>query len=130
VRFEIAAGRCHIAQLGRRARQNGARQHRVALRDQRVVGEVGIWHEGADAQASLGGLVDSLERQMRDVDQPRRTFDVHLHEVDQVRAAGDELCRRIGDDLAHRVSEVVCPRVLEIDHDCSITCWIAATMLG
>ena len=36
----------------------------------------------------------------------------------------------IGRDLAHRVGDVAGPRVLEIDHDCPIACWIAATMLG
>ena len=38
--------------------------------------------------------------------------------------------RRIGGDLAHRVGDVGGARILEIDHDCSIACWIAATMLG
>ena len=64
-----------------------------------------------------GGLLDGLERQPRDVDQPRRALDVLLHQVDQVGAAGDELRRRIGRDLAHRVGDVVGARVLEVDHD-------------
>ena len=35
-----------------------------------------------------------------------------------------------GGNLAHRVGDVGGPGVLEIDHDCPIACWIAATMLG
>ena len=58
-----------------------------------------------------------LQRQPRDVDQPRRALDILLHQVDQVGAAGDEFRRRIGGDLAHRVGDVVGARVLEIDHD-------------
>ena len=78
-----------------------------------------------------GGLLDVVERQPRDVDQPRRALDILLHQIDQVGAAGDELRRRIGRDLAHRVGDVGGARVLEIDHDlASIACWIAATMLG
>ena len=76
------------------------------------------------------GPVDGFERQPRDVDQPRRALDVLFHQVDQVGAAGDEFRRGISRDLPHRVGDVGGPRVLEIDHDCPIACWIAATMLG
>jgi hypothetical protein len=58
------------------------------------------------------------------------SIDILLHEVDQVGAAGDEFCRGIGGNLAHRIGDVAGPCVLEIDHDCPIACWIAATMLG
>ena len=75
-------------------------------------------------------LLDLVQRQPRDVDQPRRALDILLHQVDQVGAAGDEFRRRIGGDLAHRVGDVAGARVLEVDHDCPIACWIAATMLG
>ena len=106
-------------------------EQRIALLDQRVIGEVGVRHERADAQPAVRGLLDGLERQPRDVDQPRGAFDILLHQIDQVGAAGDEFRRRIGRDLPHRVGDVGGARVLEIDHDCrSIACWIAATMLG
>ena len=131
---EIAAGRRHVAQLLRGAGQDRAREQRIALLDQRVVGEVGVRHERADAQAAVRRLLDGLQRQPRDVDQPRRALDIVFHQVDQVGAAGDELRRRIGRDLPHRVGDVVGARVLEIDHDLPpialIACWIAATMLG
>ena len=130
---EVAAGRRHVAQLLRRAGQDRARQQRIALLDQRVVGEVGVRHQRADAQAAARRLLDAVERQPRDVDQPRRALDIVLHQVDQVGAAGDELRARVGGDLAHRVGDVGGARILEVDHDClpcAIACWIAATMLG
>src|SRR5260370_37798279 len=95
-----------------------------------MIGEVGIWHECADPQSSIGRLLDSLERQPRDVDQARWAFDILLHQVDQVGAARDELRRRISGHLAHRIGDVVRASVLEIDHDRPIACWIAATVLG
>ena len=98
--------------------------------DQRVIGEIGIGHERADAQAPVRRLLDGLERQARDVDQLRRARHLVLHQVDQVGAAGDEFRSRIGCNLSHGVGDVGCPRVLEVDHDRPITCWIAARMLG
>ena len=59
----------------------------------------------------------------------RRPLDIHLHQVDQIGAAGDEFRVRVASDLAYRVDDIVGARVLEIDHDRPITCWIAATML-
>ena len=56
---QVAAGRRHVAQLLRGARQDRARQQRIALLDQRVVGEVGVRHERADAQAAVGGFLDA-----------------------------------------------------------------------
>ena len=117
---KIAAGRGHVAQLLRGAGKDCARKQRIALRDQRVIGEIGVRHQRADAQAAVRGFLDALERQPRNVDQPRRPFDILLHQVDQVGAAGDEFRARIGGDPAHRVGNVAGARVLEIDHDCPI----------
>ena len=47
---EIAAGRRHVAQLLRGAGEDRACQQRIALLDQRVIGEIGIRHQRADAQ--------------------------------------------------------------------------------
>ncbi len=127
---EIAARRSHVAQLLRGAGEDSAREQRIALRHQEVIGEVGIGHERADAQAAVARLFDRLERQARDVDEPRRTLDLLLHEIDQVGAAGDEFRLRIGGDPAHGVGDVGGARVGKIDHDRPIACWIAATMLG
>ena len=131
---QIAAGRCHVAQLLRGAGQDRARQDRIALLDQRVIGEVGVRHEGTDAQAPCRSLLDRLERQPGDIDEPRRPLDVPFHQVDQIGAAGDEFRARVGRDLAHGIGNVLGARVLEIDHGlpplASIACRIAATMLG
>ena len=93
---QVAAGRRHIAQLLRGAGQDGARQQRVARFELWVIGEIGIRHERADAQAASGSLLDLVERQARDVDQPGRALDVLFHQVDQIGAACDEFRRRIG----------------------------------
>ena len=114
---EIAAGRRHVAQLLRGAGHDRAGEHRIALLDQRVIGEIGVAHERADAQAAAGRVFDLLQRQPRDVDQLGRPFDVHLHQIDQIGAAGDEFRVRIAGDLAYRVRDVVGARVLEVDHD-------------
>ena len=50
---QVAAGRRHVAQLLRGAGQDRARQQRIALLDQRMIGEVGVRHERADAQAAV-----------------------------------------------------------------------------
>jgi hypothetical protein len=126
---KIAAGRGHVAQLRRRARQDRAREYRITSRDQRVIGEVGIWHEGSDPHSARCFLND-LERQARNIDQPGRAFDILLHQIDQVGAAGDEFRPGSVGDLPHRIGDVAGPRVLEIDHACSIACWMAATMFG
>jgi hypothetical protein len=65
------------------------------------------------------------------VDQLGRPLDVHLHQVDQIGAAGDELRTRACSHLAHRVRDIAGTRILEADHDCCpMACWMAATMLG
>ena len=48
---QIAARRCHIAQLLRRAGANRARQDGIALLDQRVIGEIAVRHERSDTHA-------------------------------------------------------------------------------
>ena len=95
-----------------------------------MIGEVGIRHERADADAAVRCLFNLVQRQTRNIDQSRGAFDIFLHQVDQIGAACDELRSRIGRHLPHRVGDVVGSCVLEIDHDFSIACWIAATMFG
>ena len=104
---EIAAGRGHVAQLRRSAGEEGAAQHWIAFGYQRVIGEVGVRHQRADAQAAVIGLLDAFERQVRNVDQPRWPLDVFLHQIDQVGAAGDEFRLGVGRDPAHRVGDVI-----------------------
>ena len=126
---EVAARGGHVAQLLRGARPDGACEHRIALFDRRVIGEIGVAHERADAQAAAGRVFNLLQRQPRDIDQLRRTFDLHLHQIDQIGAAGDELRAWIAGDLAHGVRDIGGARILKLDHDRPIACWMAATML-
>ena len=103
---EIAAGGRHVAQLLRGAGQQRARQHRIAPLHQRVIGEIGVAHERADAKPAACGLLDLVERKPGDVDQLGRPLDIHLHQVDQIGAAGDEFRPRAGGHLAHRIGDI------------------------
>jgi hypothetical protein len=53
----------------------------------------------------------------RDVDHFRRSFDIHLHQIDQIGAAGDEFRVWIASDLPHRVHNIVGARIVKVDHD-------------
>ena len=126
---EVAAGRRHIAELLGGAGHDRAGENRIVFLDERMIGKIGVAHERADAQPAARRIFDLPQRQPRDVDQLYRLLDIHLHQIDQIGAAGDDLCLRLGSHLPHRVGDVVSTRVLEIDHDGPTTCWIAATML-
>jgi hypothetical protein len=110
---EIAGGGRPVAQLSRRAGEQGARQHRVVAPHATVGGEVGIAHERADAQTAVVRLLDPVEIQTIDVEQMRRRFDFELHEVEQVGTAGDELragracgrCRGLGGRFHSLIAE-------------------------
>ena len=97
-------------------------------------GEVGIRHQRANAQPTFCSLLDIPEWQPRDIDQPGRAFDILLHQVDEVRAACDELGCIVGGDLAHCIGHVGGAGVMKVDHSLPpvvpIACWIAATMFG
>jgi len=91
---EVAAGGGHVAQLRRGAGEQRLRQHPVAARDGRMVGEVGVANQRADLQAAVGELLHLVERKPVDVDDQLGALDVELHEVEQGGAAGDEANRR------------------------------------
>jgi hypothetical protein len=137
---QVAAGRGHVAQLLRGTGEDRAAEQRIARLDLRVIGEIAVGHQRADPQAAVASVLDLVERQTRDVDQPRRARDVLLHQVDQIGAAGDEFGGRVGRDPAHRVGDVAGARIFEIVHRPASpgfspalpdsTASIAATMLG
>ncbi len=86
---QVAADRRHVADLGRRARQNRAGEHRV-LRARREMYRDGVVARGrADPQPAIVGRLDRV-RQPGDVDQPRRAFDALAHQVDKVGAAAEQ----------------------------------------
>ena len=136
---QVAAGRGHVAQLLRSAGEDGAGEQRIAGLDLRVPGEIAVRHQGADAQTAIFGLLDPVEREMGDVDQPRWPRDMLLDEVDDVGAAGNEFRLRVSRDLAHGIGNVRRARIAEIVHGAPspegclslpITSSIAATMWG
>ena len=88
-------------------------------------GEVGVADPGADAQPVLG-LLDGVEREPRDVDEPLRLGDAELHQVDEVRAAA-EVGRAVGArrDRGRRVARALVGEGLH-----ATVSAIAATMFG
>jgi hypothetical protein len=126
---EVAARRCHITELLRGAGHDRAGENRIALLYQWVIGEIGVAYERSNTQPTVRRVFNLVQRQPRDIDHLRWSFDIHLHQIDQISTAGDEFRVWVVSDLAHRVSNVVGARILEINHDRPITCWIAATML-
>ena len=85
----------------------------------------------ADAQPAIGRGFDPGERQAADVDQVRRLLDLQLHQVEQVRAAGDELgVRRFGRGL-HRGFRALSALVGEGPHASAFAAdLMAATICG
>nr|GEU28231.1 hypothetical protein [Tanacetum cinerariifolium] len=79
-----------VAQLARCTGQQCARQHAVIAAHARVGRQVGIAHQGADAQATVCRGLDAVEGQAVDIDQVGWRLDLELHQVQQVGAAGDE----------------------------------------
>lgn len=88
---QVAGGARHIAQLAGSAGQQGARKQGVVFSDAAVGGQIGIAHQRADAQATLGCGFDLIQPQVVDVNQLQRSFDVEFHQIEQVSAAGNEL---------------------------------------
>jgi hypothetical protein len=87
---QVAGSGRLVAQLGRGACHESARKHRVVAPYPHVGGQIGIAHQGADAQSAIRCRLDLVQAQAVDVDQVRRRLDLEFHEVEQVGAAGDE----------------------------------------
>ena len=71
-----------------------------------------------------------MERETGNIDQPGGFFDVLLHQVEQVGAAGDELGAGMGGEQEDRVGDISGAGILEVDHGSPMACRMAATMLG
>ena len=114
---QVAARRRHVAELRRGARQDGLRQQRVAPLDLRVVGDVRVRHERAESAARRpsAGRISARGRRLMSISR-LGPLDVLLHQVEQVRAAGDELGRAVRGDLAHGGRHVAGPGVGEGVH--------------
>ena len=119
---QIAARGSHIAQLLPRRLRGSRSTVRVALFDQRMVGEVGVWYERADAQSAASVSSTSLSASREMSTSFAGTFDILFHEVDEIGAACDKLRARISSDPANGVGDVGCADIFEIDHDCAMAC--------
>ena len=60
-----------------------------------MIGEIGIAYQRADAQSAVCGWHDFIQRQPIDVDDAHRRFDVALHQIEQIGAAGETPRRRL-----------------------------------
>ena len=49
-----------------------------------------VSYRRADLETAAGNGLDLVERQLIDVDDARRVFDIQFHQVDECRSAGDE----------------------------------------
>jgi hypothetical protein len=125
---QVAARGGRVAQLRRGAGQDGVAQERVAVRDAVVVGDLGVGGERPDPQAAAL-VLDLVQRQAGDVDQPARLLDLVLHQVDQVGTAGDEACA-VAEGL-HRLRHRAGADVIEAVHRAPpcMTSSMASTML-
>lgn len=79
-------------------------------------GQVGIAHQRAHVEAAAFGDAHLAQRQVRDVDQPRRPGDAFLHEVEQIGAAGDEARAVHAANGAQRIGRIGGAVVLERIH--------------
>ncbi len=78
----------------------------------------------------VGCRLDAVQRQPGYIDELRRPLDILLHQIDEVGAARNEFRARMSRDSPHRAGNVGCAHIAEVDHDCAMSCWMAATMLG
>lgn len=94
----LAAGALHqiagngggIAQLRRSTREQCLRHGRKAAGERRIVGEVAVADERADANAAVSQPLDAVETvEAGDIDDALGSHDVTLHQVEQVGTAGE-----------------------------------------
>ncbi len=98
--------------------------------DPRVVGGVRVRQERPEPQAAVRQLLEKIERQAADVDQPRRRGHVVFHQIDQVGAARQHRRPRLG-ERRQRLGEVRRPGITESIHERvpASTASIASAML-
>src|SRR5262245_37177621 len=88
---EVATCRRHIANLSRCAVQNRFRQDGIPCAYEWVGGEMAVGHERADAHAAVRQFFNLCERQSGEVNQVIGLLDVFAHQVNEIRAAAQEL---------------------------------------
>ena len=92
---QVAPGGGHVAQLARRAGQQGLGHERQVLADQRMGGHVAVAHQRADAQQAVIAAADLGQRRVNqaqpaDVNDLRGRAQPQPQVIDQVGAAGQK----------------------------------------
>ena len=130
---QIAADGRGIAKLRGSARQQRLGDRGIGLCKVRIVREVGIADQRADADAAIGKMFDAVEPgQPRDVDETVRAADAALHQVEQIGAG-----REIGGTRDGRGGDGVGdgrgPEIFEVLHAerlwlaVASVCWASST---
>ncbi len=91
---QIAGRSRHVAELTRRAGEQSTREQTIVAPHTLVRREICVAHQRSDAQSTFRSRFDLIEREPVDVDEMLRRFDLELHEIEQIGAAGDELGSR------------------------------------
>ena len=103
---QVAADGRGVADLRRGAGEQRFGDGRIGAGEIRVVGEVGVPDQRADAHAAVGQALHAVEaRQPRDVDETVGPHGAALHQVEQIGAGGEiggAWLRRCGDRLGNR----------------------------
>ena len=125
---QIAADRRRIAKLRRGARQQRLRDGGVGSREALVVGEIGISDHRADAHAAVVEPFDAVETgQAPDVDKAGGARHPDLHQIDEIRAAGEKSRARLGGGR-HCLGDGRRPDVIEPIHAASFRLPSAITL--
>lgn len=103
---QIATGRRLVAQLRRGAGQQRSAQHFVAFDDPAVGREIAVGNERADHESAIIPFLDRGEVEPTDIDELGRRLDLQLHQVEQVRAPGDEASALALDQADRRVRRI------------------------
>src|SRR5690349_19908770 len=116
----VPADGCHVAQLARCSEEQRLTHDRISLAQARVPRHVAHASERAESEAAARQLGDGGERRIAsaevvDVDEVRRSFDIELHEIDEIRPTGNESRRRRGAGVERGV-DVASAHIFEVDH--------------
>ena len=84
----IAANCCHVPDLSRRSRKNGAGEHRVTSSDPAVLGDGCVARLRTDQQAAVLALFNRSP-ETSDINQRLRLLNGFAHQVDEVGAASE-----------------------------------------
>lgn len=113
---QVAAYGRRIAQLRRRAGEKRLCHGRIRLRKLGVMREIGIADQRTDPQRAIGEMLDPIEPvEMRNIDEPIRTADIALHQIEQVGAGGEIGRARLGGG-GNGFSDRGGPDIIELFH--------------